>query len=380
MAEPHILPEPGGRPAVAGGGFRKSRPIRLGPLTIGGGAPVAVQSMTNTPTWQVGPTLAQIKRLAARGCEVVRLAVPDQRSAAVLAELNQDSPVPLVADIHFDARLAEKAVTSGLAGLRINPGNLGGPAKLCRLAELAGKFGTCLRVGVNSGSLERDLLKRYGHPGPEALTASALRQVEFLESWGFTNLKVSLKSSSVLDSVAAGRLWAQRSDYPLHLGVTEAGDLLSGSIKSALGVGLLLAQGIGDTIRISLTGPPEDEPTAAWEILRALGLRKRGVEIVSCPTCGRCEVDLAALAAEVKNRLADLAEPLKVAVMGCAVNGPGEAKEADLGLAGGRGGRGLVFKKGLVVGRYPQEQLPQIVEDLAREMAGKGRAARARPG
>lgn len=353
--------------------FRKSRSISLGGLSIGGGAPISVQSMTNTPTWQVEPTLAQIRRLAERGCEIVRLAVPDERSAAVLAEINQDSPVPLVADVHFEARLAEKALASGLAGLRINPGNIGGSAKMRRLAELAGKSGACLRIGVNSGSLERELLSSYGHPGPEALVASALKQAALLESWGFTNFKVSLKSSSVLDSVAAGQLWAQRSDHPLHLGVTEAGDLLSGSIKSALGVGLLLHQGIGDTIRISLTGPPEDEPLAAWEILRALGLRKRGVEIISCPTCGRCEIDLASLAADVKNRLADLAEPLKVAVMGCVVNGPGEAREADLGLAGGRG-QGLVFRGGSVVGKYPQDQLPQVVEDLARAIVAERRA------
>lgn len=344
-----------------------TREIKLGPLVLGNGQPVLVQTMTNTDTRDAGATLAQIRSVAALGAEIVRLAVIDDRAADVLGEIVKDSPVPLVADIHFDWRLAVKAARAGVGGLRVNPGNLGGPDKLRKVAEAAGQSGAAIRIGVNSGSLEKEILARHRRPTAAAMVESALGQVKLLEECGFINLKVSLKASDAASTIVAVRLWAETSDYPQHLGVTEAGDILSGVVKSSYALGNLLADGLGDTIRVSLTAPPEDEVKTAWEILRAVGLRKRGVEIISCPTCGRCEIDLIGLAAEVKKRLADIEKPLKVAVMGCVVNGPGEAKEADFGVAGGRG-QGLLFIKGRPGRKIAYENLANALEEEVRKV------------
>ncbi len=329
---------------------KPSRTLRLGPLTIGGGHPVIVQSMTNTDTRDVDATLAQIRRLEAAGCEAVRVAVPDEAAARALKALHDASPLPLIADIHFDHRLALAALEAGLPGLRINPGNIAlhGRAGLDAVADAAKAHHAVIRVGVNSGSVEKDLLERFGGPTPEALVESALRHARLLEERGFDAIKVSLKSSRVRDTVDACRLLAERADYPLHVGVTEAGTLMRGTIKSAVGIGALLLDGIGDTIRVSLTDDPVKEVGVAWEILRAAGLRSRGPDIVACPTCGRTEIDLIRLAGRVEEHLASCRLPLTIAVMGCVVNGPGEAREADLGLAGGRD-KGVIFRKGRVL-------------------------------
>ncbi len=329
-----------------------TRPLDIGPVAIGGGAPVVVQSMTNTDTRDAGATLEQIRRLHAAGCELVRLAVPDAQAAAALKTIASHSPVPLVADVHFDYRLALAALDAGLRGLRINPGNIGGQDKVRCVAAAAKAHGAAIRVGVNSGSVEKEMLRKYGGPTPEALVESALAHVRMLEQCGFFDTVISLKSSSVTDTIASYRLMAARSSYPLHLGVTEAGTPMRGTVKSSVGMGILLAEGIGDTIRVSLTADPEQEVAVAWEILRALGLRSRGPEIISCPTCGRTEIDLIHLAEEVDRfvRSHPLAadRPVKIAVMGCVVNGPGEAREADIGLAGGRS-KGVIFKKGSII-------------------------------
>lgn len=326
----------------------KTRAVRLGGLTVGGGAPVMVQSMTNTDTRDVAATLAQIARLEARGCEAVRLAVPDMAAVAALPAIRAGTRLPLIADIHFDYRLAVAAVETGLEGLRINPGNIGSPKQVDRVVDAARAHGAVIRVGVNSGSVEKPLLQKYGGPCPQALAESALGHVRLLEGRSFQDIKISLKSSSVLDTIAAYRLLATACDYPLHIGVTEAGGLMRGTVKSAVGLGILLHEGIGDTLRVSLTADPAEEVSVAWEILRSLGLRSRGPEIISCPTCGRTEIDLFSLAAAVEERLAASTAPIKVAVMGCVVNGPGEAREADLGLAGGRD-KGIIFRKGEVI-------------------------------
>ncbi|MDR1395959.1 MAG: flavodoxin-dependent (E)-4-hydroxy-3-methylbut-2-enyl-diphosphate synthase [Deltaproteobacteria bacterium] len=346
-----------------------TRPAQAGSLIIGGGAPVSVQTMTNTETADIPATSAQIARAAARGAELVRLAVPDEKAARALPELVSLSPVPLSADIHFDWRLALTAIQSGIAGLRLNPGNIREPKKILRVAEAAGKAGTAIRVGVNAGSLDPAMAAKYGHSA-EALVRSALAELKLIESTGFANLLVSVKASSVSQTVAAVRLLARECGYPQHLGITEAGDLESGSVKSSVGLGILLHEGLGDTIRVSLTGPPEAEVDCAWEILRSLDLRRRGPEFISCPTCGRCAIDLPALLKEVKDRLRSLKTPLKIAVMGCTVNGPGEAKMADAGIAGGRGS-GALFVKGRLAGRYPYDQLAGILEKTVRELAGE---------
>ncbi|MDR1083383.1 MAG: flavodoxin-dependent (E)-4-hydroxy-3-methylbut-2-enyl-diphosphate synthase [Deltaproteobacteria bacterium] len=350
----------------------QTRKVNLGPLTIGGGAPVLVQTMTNTDTRDVSATLGQINRVAERGAEAVRLAVLDEKAARLLAEIVPHSPVPLIADIHFDWRLAVLALKAQVAGLRLNPGNIKDPQKIRKVAEAAGEANAAIRVGVNAGSLEAEIFSQYGRT-PEALVRSAVKELQLIESTGFKNLVVSLKASEVGLTVEAARLMARETDYPQHLGITEAGDQESGVVKSSVGLGLLLYEGIGDTVRVSLTGPPEAEVDCAWEILRSLGLRARGPEFISCPTCGRCQIDLPQLLKEVKDRLRSLKTPLKIAVMGCVVNGPGEASQADLGVAGGSGD-GAVFVKGQPVGRYKFGELAGVLEEKARLMAGEPRA------
>ncbi|WP_308774017.1 flavodoxin-dependent (E)-4-hydroxy-3-methylbut-2-enyl-diphosphate synthase [uncultured Bilophila sp.] len=327
---------------------KQTRQLKLGSVRIGGGAPVVVQSMTNTDTRDVEATLGQIKRLHDAGCEIVRVAVPDETAAKALRAIHDASPVPVIADIHFDYRLALMALEAGLEGLRINPGNIGERKNVEAVVDAAKARGAVIRVGVNSGSVEKRLLELYGGPTPEAMVESALRHVRILEEHGFYDTKISIKSSSVLNTIECYRLLSQRCDYPLHLGVTEAGGVLRGAVKSSVGMGILLSEGIGDTLRVSLTADPEEEMTVAWELLRALGLRQRGPEIISCPTCGRTEIDLIGLAQEVERRLRTETASIKVAVMGCVVNGPGEAREADLGMAGGRD-KGIIFRKGEVI-------------------------------
>ena len=347
-----------------------TRAIHIGPVQIGGGAPVVVQSMTNSDPRDVAATLSQIRRLAAAGCEVARLAIPDQKAARAFGEIKKESPLPLIADIHFNHRLALTALEQGADAIRINPGNLGGEKKTRQVLEACRQKGVSLRLGVNAGSLEADLLEKYGTPNAAALTASALRWVRKFEDWGFVDFKISLKSSDVLVTVAAYRELSRRTDYPLHLGVTEAGGLIAGTVKSALGIGLLLAEGIGDTLRVSLTRDPVEEVRVAYEILRALHLRERGVELISCPTCGRCRIDLFSLAEEAERRLLAVTTPLKVAIMGCVVNGPGEAREADVGIAGGAR-RGLLFKKGEAVRRVAEKDLLSVLLSEVAALTGE---------
>ena len=343
---------------------RKTREINLGGVKIGGNNPVVVQSMTSTKTAEVEKTLEQIRRLHEAGCEIVRVAVPTDRDAEVLDEIVKRSPIPVIADIHFRSELALKAMEKGVHGIRINPGNIGDEGKVREIVEEARKRGVVIRIGVNGGSLERDLLEKYGAPTAAALAESALRWSEKFERWNYSNFKVSIKGSDVLTCVEANRIFAERTDIPLHIGITEAGFGESGVIKSAVGIGILLYLGIGDTVRVSLTGDPAEEIEVAYQILASLGLRKRGVEIISCPTCGRIEVNLPEVVKEVKERLKDFKKPLKVAIMGCVVNGPGEAKEADVGLACGKG-RALLFKRGKVIRTVPADRM---VEELIREI------------
>ncbi len=335
---------------------RKTRRIQLGKVVIGDSAPIAVQSMTNTDTRDVPSTVRQIKRLEKAGCEIVRLGIPDMDAAKSLGRIKAKTSIPVVADIHFDYRLALEAMKQGIDGLRLNPGNIGSAQKVKEVSRVATDLSIPIRIGVNSGSIEKGLLRKYGGPSPEAMVESALSHVGILEKVGFFLIKISLKASDVPRTVAAYRLLADRVDYPLHLGITEAGTLLPGTVKSSIGIGLLLAQGIGDTIRVSLTAPPDKEVHVEFNILRALGIRERGVEIVSCPTCSRTSIDVIALATKVEKRLSSIVTPLRVAVMGCAVNGPGEAREADVGIAGGKG-MGVLFKKGKSVGTYPEKDL-----------------------
>ena len=349
---------------------KQTRQLKLGPVRIGGGAPIVVQSMTNTDTRDVEVTLSQIKRLHNAGCEIVRVAVPDETAAKALRAIHDASPIPVIADIHFDYRLALTALEAGLEGLRINPGNIGERKNVEMVVDAAKARGAVIRVGVNSGSVEKRLLDQYGGPTPQAMVESALGHVRILEEHGFYDTKISIKSSSVLNTIECYRLLSQRCDYPLHLGVTEAGGVLRGAIKSSVGMGILLSEGIGDTLRVSLTAAPEEEMTVAWELLRALGLRRRGPEIISCPTCGRTEIDLIGLAQEVERRLSTETAPIKVAVMGCVVNGPGEAREADLGMAGGRD-KGIIFRKGEVIRsvRGQEALLAAFMEELDKLLA-----------
>lgn len=333
-----------------------TRQICVGGVKIGGGAPVSIQSMTNTPTHDVEATLAQIQALTAAGCENVRLAVPDMAAARAIGAIKAGSSVPLVADIHFDYRLALEAVRQGIDKVRINPGNIGAPERVKAVAEACMDRSIPIRIGVNGGSLEKRLLEQYGGPTPEALVESGLRQAQMLEQFGFHDICISLKSSSVSTTMKAYRLMSERCDYPLHLGVTEAGTPELGVIKSAAGIGGLLALGIGDTFRVTLTADPVEEIFAAKKILKAVGLRREGPELIACPTCGRTKIDLIPMARRVEDLLRQVDKPITVAVMGCVVNGPGEARHADVGIAGGQG-EGVLFQKGQVVARVPEDRL-----------------------
>jgi len=343
---------------------RLTRQIRIGEVPIGGNAPVAVQSMTNTDTRDSEETVRQIRLLEELGCEIVRVAVPDETAVQQLSRIKKAIGIPLIADIHFDHRLALGALKAGVDALRLNPGNIGGPSRVRKVVEAAKERQVPIRIGVNSGSLEKDLLARHGRPTPEAMVESALGHVALLEQLDFDLIKISLKSSDVLDTIASYRLLSQKTDYPLHLGVTEAGTLVGGTVKSALGIGLLLYEGIGDTLRVSITGPPEEEIPIAYSILRSLHLRERGIELVSCPTCGRTEIDLIPLVKEAERVLRKVKSPLKVAIMGCVVNGPGEAREADVGIAGGKG-KGILFKKGERVEKVGESDLlPRLLKEI----------------
>lgn len=341
-----------------------TRQIRIGSIAIGGGAPISVQSMTNTKTQDAEATVRQIEALASAGCDIVRLAVPDKEAAANIGAIKAQVKVPLVADIHFDYRLALIAIEQGIDALRLNPGNIGGAENVRRVAEAAKARGIPIRIGVNAGSLDKRLLEKYGGVTAEALVESALEHVRLLEEQDFYDMKISLKAHDVPLTLAAYRLMSERCDYPLHLGVTEAGTVRSGIVKSAVGIGTLLAEGIGDTLRVSLTGDPVVEVRVAQEILKSLGLRDYGPTLISCPTCGRTAIDLPQIADRVEERLAGISRPIHVAVMGCVVNGPGEARSADVGIAGGKG-VGLVFRKGEVVRQVKEEDL---VEELFREI------------
>lgn len=343
---------------------KKTRQIHIGPVAIGGGAPVSVQSMTNTKTTDTEATLAQIRALTAAGCDIVRLAVPDMDAARNLKNILPKSPVPLVADIHFDYHLALEAIRQGIHGLRLNPGNIGGEENVRKVVEAAKAAGIPIRIGVNAGSLDKKLLEKYGGVTAEALVESALQHVRILEAQGFYDMKISLKAHDVPLTLAAYRLMSEKVEYPLHLGITEAGTAKTGVIKSAVGIGALLAEGIGDTIRISLTGDPVVEVRVANEILKSLGLKEYGPTLVACPTCGRTSIDLPAIAAEVEKKLAGITEPIEVAVMGCVVNGPGEARGADVGIAGGKG-EGLVFRKGEIIRKVPESELvPELFKEI----------------
>ena len=343
---------------------RKSRTIAIGQVTIGGENPVAVQSMTNTKTENIPATVDQIHRLTDRGCEIIRCAVPTLEAAQALKEIRKQIAIPLVADIHFDYRLALAALESGVDALRLNPGNIGGRDRVEKVVDAARQRQVPIRIGVNAGSLPKNLLEKYGHPTAEALVEAAWRHIHILEEMDYNNIVISLKAHDVPLTLAAYRLMARECDYPLHVGITEAGTIRSGLIKSAVGIGTLLAEGIGDTIRVSLTGDPLAEIDAGFEILKSLGLRQHGPTLVSCPTCGRPCWSLEKVAKEVEARLAEIPEPITVAVMGCVVNGPGEAREADVGIAGGKG-EGLLFRKGQILRKVPEARL---VEELFEEI------------
>ena len=335
---------------------RKSRKIKLGNTTLGGDSPVLVQSMLNVPSTDIDGSVAQAKALAAAGCQVIRFAIPDEAALDLIEPIKNAVDVPLVADIHFNYRLALGAAQRGIDKIRINPGNIGSDDRVKAVADICREKQIPIRIGVNSGSLEKHILAKYGAPTPEAMVESAMYHAALLEKFDFNDIVISIKSSNVPTMIAAYEMAAQRCDYPLHLGVTEAGTERMGIIKSAAGIGSLLCHGIGDTIRVSLTDDPVQEVYAARDILKAAGLRKDGVNIVSCPTCGRTRIDLVGLAKQVEEKLRDVHKPIKVAVMGCVVNGPGEAREADIGIAGGDG-EGLLFKKGQILRKVPEDQL-----------------------
>ena len=343
---------------------RLTSQLEVGKVKVGGGAPIAVQSMTNTKTSDPVATLEQINRLAEAGCDIVRCAVPDMAAAEGLKTIVKESPIPVIADIHFDYKLALAAIEAGVDGLRLNPGNIGGNDRVAAVVEAAKKRNIPIRIGVNAGSLPKDLLEKYGHPTPEALVEAAWRHIRILEEMGYKNIKISLKAHDVPLTLAAYRLMASQCDYPLHVGITEAGTVNSGIIKSAVGIGTLLAEGIGDAIRVSLTGDPVREVKVGFEILKSLGLREYGPTLISCPTCGRTQINLEKLALEVERRLTEITEPITVAVMGCVVNGPGEAREADVGIAGGIN-EGLIFRKGEVLKKVAEAD---IIDELFAEI------------
>jgi (E)-4-hydroxy-3-methylbut-2-enyl-diphosphate synthase len=347
-----------------------TRVIHVGAVPVGGGHPVAVQSMTNTDTRNVAATVSQIKALEEVGCEIIRIAIPDMEAAQAVTAIKKAVHIPIIADIHFDWRLAVAAMESGADGIRINPGNIGGRDKLAKVVAKAKERGIPIRIGVNSGSLEKHIRIKYGGPTPEALVESALLNLQAILEMGHEQLKISIKSSDCLNTIRAYRLLSQRTDFPLHLGVTEAGGLIAGTVKSSIAIGTLLMDGIGDTFRVSLTRDPLEEIQVAYEILRATGLRHRGPEIISCPTCGRCEIDLFSIAEEVEKRARLLTTPIKIAVMGCVVNGPGEARGADIGLAGGKG-VGIIFKGDKILKKVDASLLLEVfweeVEKISRE-------------
>lgn len=348
---------------------KETKEIRIGKVVIGGGNPILIQSMTNTKTEDVEATVAQIQALEAAGCEIIRCAVPTFEAVEALSKIKEQIAIPLVADIHFDYRLALAAMENGADKIRINPGNIGDKEKVREVVELAKKKQIPIRVGVNSGSLEKPLIAKYGGVTPEGLVESALEKAAMIEEFEYDNLVISIKASDVMMCVEAHELIAKKTRYPLHVGITESGTLFSGNVKSALGLGLILRQGIGDTIRVSLTGDPLEEIKTAKLILRTLKLRKGGVEVVSCPTCGRTQIDLIGLATQVEDMVEDIDLDVKVAVMGCVVNGPGEAREADFGIAGGRG-EGLLMKKGEIIKKLPEAELLPALKELLLEEAG----------
>lgn len=352
---------------------QKTRQIKVGSVSVGNGAPVAVQSMTNTPTQDVTATVAQIAGLTRAGCEIIRVAVPDMEAALAIKDIKKQIKIPLIADIHFDYRLAVAAADAGADALRINPGNIGARYKVKAVADCAKALGIPIRVGVNAGSLEKELLEVMG-PTAEAMVESALKNIAILEELAFNDIKISLKASDVERTVQAYRLLSSRSDVPLHVGVTEAGGLFAGITKSALGIGMLLADGIGDTIRVSLTRDPVEEIRVGWEILRALNIRKRGPEIISCPTCGRCKINLFDIARTVEDALLNCTSDIKVAIMGCVVNGPGEAKEADIGIAGGDG-LGILFKKGKLIKKVNQDRLVEVLLDEIKQYESESKSS-----
>ncbi len=343
---------------------RKTRVIRIGQVEIGGDRPIVVQSMTKTRTARIEPTVRQIKRLEKAGCQLVRLAVPEMADAMAIKEIKKKVSLPLVADIHFDPDLAIASIEAGVDGLRINPGTFGSKSKLKEVVERARDRQIPIRIGINSGSLEKDLRLKYGEVTPEAMVESALREIKLLEGLDFYDIKISLKASDIERTLQAYRLLATRVDYPFHAGITEAGTLFRGSLKSVAGLSLLIREGLADTIRVSLTAPPEKEVEVANLLLQDLGLKKSGINFISCPGCGRCQVDIQKLATQIERRISSLKSSLTVAVMGCPVNGPGEAKEADLGVAGGQG-VGIIFKKGKVIKKIPADK---IVDELVKEV------------
>ena len=348
---------------------RKTRQLNIGGVKVGGDAPVTVQSMTNTNTSDIAATVAQINALIEAGCEIARVAVPDMDSANAVGEIKKAISIPLVADIHFDWRLAIACLEGGVDCLRINPGNIGDADRIRQVVKGAAAQKVPIRIGVNAGSLEKDILARYGHPTPEALVESAMRHISILEEMDFREIKVSLKASSVPLTVKSYRLLAEQVDYPFHIGITEAGTLFSGTIKSAAGLGILLSEGIGDTMRVSLTGDPVDEVRAGWEILKALEMRKRGATIISCPTCGRLKFNSIAIAKEIEARLANVKDSVKIAIMGCVVNGPGEAMEADIGIAGGDGA-GMLYIKGVQVRKVKEAEIVKtVLEEVEKLLA-----------
>jgi len=350
---------------------RKTRQIQVGSVKIGGDAPIVVQSMTMSDTRDITATVAEIRRLEAVGCEIVRVAVPEQASADALPAIRKQISIPLIADIHFDYHLALAAMKAGVDGLRLNPGNIGSKERVSKVVKMAKDLGVPIRVGVNAGSLERDLLEKYGYPTAEAMVESAMRHIEILEEQNFYDTKVSLKASHVGLAIEAYRLFSQKSDYPLHLGITESGTVATGAVKSAVGMGILLAEGIGDTLRISLAGDSTEEVRVGFEILKSLHLRKRGVNVIACPTCGRLEIDVIGLANRLETRFSHITESIDISVLGCVVNGIGEGKESDIGIAGGRG-VGLLFRGGEIIRKVPQEALEAVlIEEVENLVAAR---------